>query len=569
MSSNEEYLDNLLKSMSDNSNDGGIMSSEEIEAMFAAAEAAAQAIDKEEEEEKQTPVIEETAEEIETSVLEKPAEKFPEAAYKETDAKEVSESAYEEDELSRMLNELTAEDEEPQTFETSVEELLSADAKPTVESTRNLSQEEIEQLLAASNPGTPEPAKEEEQLIDEGDALEDDLMALLGSLQDDGDLGEINDLLEKAENNEAVDESVFDATKEEPVILDLEEAAAGETADAGEDIPESENIKKSKKKKEKKDKKEKEKKPGLFSKLFTSLTEEEVSAQEINENQAIINALEAEDIQEAGKKKKLKKGKMPAAGKKGKGNAKNEEDDIEDIREIKDKKGKPQKEKPKKEKKPRKEKPKKEVIPEKPGRRISKKSIFVVVLFSATVMAVVLLAVHFLSGTIRKREAVDAFQRQDYMSCYEAMYGMELSDEEQEMFRHAEIVLRTERRLDVYERFLNEDKELEALDSLMQAIVSYKEVYGRAQECGAAAEIDGLYDKIRKILSDNYGLSEQDARAIAFCDNNVEYTRYLTALTEGKRISGESGEGDIILPKEELEDVLPAEEELIKPEFKD
>lgn len=264
MSSNEEYLDNLLKSMSDNSNDGGIMSSEEIEAMFAAAEAAAQAIDKEEEEEKQTPVIEETAEEIETSVLEKPAEKFPEAAYKETDAKEVSESAYEEDELSRMLNELTAEDEEPQTFETSVEELLSADAKPTVESTRNLSQEEIEQLLAASNPGTPEPAKEEEQLIDEGDALEDDLMALLGSLQDDGDLGEINDLLEKAENNEAVDESVFDATKEEPVILDLEEAAAGETADAGEDIPESENIKKSKKKKKKRQKGERKKAGVIF-----------------------------------------------------------------------------------------------------------------------------------------------------------------------------------------------------------------------------------------------------------------------------------------------------------------
>ncbi|MGN1147193.1 MAG: hypothetical protein ACI4TB_02145, partial [Lachnospiraceae bacterium] len=320
----------------------------------------------------------------------------------------------------------------------------------------------------------------------------------------------------------------------------------------------------------------KKKKRGLFAKLFSALTEEEAEENELDENQAIMQTLEAEDREEAGKKKKIKKGKMPSSGKKGqKAVAEDEEEEGKGGKEKK--KGKAAKEKAKKEKPKKAPKPKKEKAPkegisaveEKPSKKISKKSIFVVVLFAATVLAVVLFAVTFFSGEIRMQSAKEAFNRQDYITCYETMYGMELSEEESEMFEHAGIVLKTQRRIEVYEQYLGEDKELEALDSLMQAVANYDDVYGRAQSCGAATEVAALYDRIWQILSDNYGLTREDARAIALCESNVDYTRYLTALTEGESISGDGGEGSITLPEEEMQDVLPAEEELAQPNFAD
>ena len=63
------------------------------------------------------------------------------------------------------------------------------------------------------------------------------------------------------------------------------------------------------------------------------------------------------------------------------------------------------------------------------------------------------------------------------------------------------------------------------------------------------------------ILRDKYGVSETDARAIVNCQSNVDYTRYLTALTEGRSVSGEVG-GELTLPPEELEDMLPPETEM-------
>ena len=110
-----------------------------------------------------------------------------------------------------------------------------------------------------------------------------------------------------------------------------------ETADNGKKKKRERKPKKEKKVKEKKPKKKRgeaaeapadgaalegaqdlgvpEKKKGLFSKLFSALTEEDETSA-ADENQAIMQELAEEDLKEAGKKKKLKKGKKPADSKK-------------------------------------------------------------------------------------------------------------------------------------------------------------------------------------------------------------------------------------------------------------
>jgi len=175
----------------------------------------------------------------------------------------------------------------------------------------------------------------------------------------------------------------------------------------------------------------------------------------------------------------------------------------------------------------------------------------------------------FLSNFIRMQSAKVAFEKQDYMTCYEEMYGLNLTEEENEIFKHAEIVLKVQRRIDVYEKYMREDNELYALDSLMQAVAGYDEMYAKAQTYGAANEVAALYNLILKILEDNYGLTQDVARAIALCESNVDYTRYLTALTEGSSVTEEGGGGSLTLPAEGMQDVLPAEEELTQPNFVD
>lgn len=312
-----------------------------------------------------------------------------------------------------------------------------------------------------------------------------------------------------------------------------------------------------------------EKKKGLFSKLFNALTEEDPEDTISDENKAILDELDAED-KEASKKKKGKKDKTDK--KKGKGKDAEEDSDEEEDGKGKGKGGK-EKKKPKKAK-PKKEKPVKAKPDVYTGRtkRVSKKSVFVILMFAATVFAIVYFAVNVLSGMLQLNSAKEAFERQDYVACYEKLYGMELSEEEHEMFKHAELVMKMQRRIAVYEKYMAEEMELEALDSLMRGIAGYEELYNEALGYGAGPEVHAYYMEIIDILEDDYGLGQADAIAIAYCESNVQYTRYLTALLEGKTIpvgSGDGAEGSLILPDSETDDILPAEEELSNQNFAD
>ncbi|MDE5802103.1 MAG: hypothetical protein K2I22_04190 [Lachnospiraceae bacterium] len=580
MSSNEEYLDNLLKSMDgDNSSQGANgadeMNDEDIDALFAAAE---RILNGElAEDEPEGAGVYQTVNASEDLAKETEAELDVEELVSSIEEEPVS--PIEEEPISFMEEEPAPSIEEEQ------------EAYQTVESTKDMSQEEIEALLASTRTQMEEAAEEAipENMEDAAEA--DDLMALLGGLDSNEDLNAIGDLLEAADSGELPAEAE---------ISNIEEAVSPDIAfSAGMEEEPAENAeedgKKGKKKRERKPKKEKkvkekrekkkkadsvesadaivtegeagaaaeqpEKKKGLFSKLLTALTEEEENNVS-DENQAIMQELEEEDLKEAGKKKKMKKGKKPAGGK-------GESDEDEEGGAKGKKKAKPKKEpKPKKQKEPKEPKE-----PEKPGKRISPKSIIVVVLFAATVFGGIFLAISLFSGELRMQSARDAFDQRDYMTCYEEMYGMDLNEEEEIMFRHAQIVLKVQRRIKIYEEYMGEGRELEALDSLMQAVADYDAMYAKAQECGAGPEVAGLYDSIIQILEDNYGVDQDAARAIALCQSNVDYTRYLTALIEGTGVSmagsQDEGQGGLTLPDEDLKDVLPAEEELDQPGFAD
>ena len=313
----------------------------------------------------------------------------------------------------------------------------------------------------------------------------------------------------------------------------------------------------------------KEKKPGFFKRLLAFFTEEATPEEEPqkDENEEVLAELDKEDKtaeQDKKKKKEKKKKDKPARGKGAKKNAKagNAEDGDEEE-DGKQEKGKG-KGKTKKASKKKKEKPEVPEQEEKVSKGYTKKIIILVCLFSAAVFAVLYLSISYVAPGYAKKNAVTAFENQDYLTCYEILYGQKLTEREQQLFTFSNMVLRMQKKINDYDKYVEDGENLYALDSLMQAVEEYEETQGEALACGADGEMLKLYREVLTILQENYGLDEEGVRGIAFCDNKVEYTRMLDTLINGGTVDIKE---EPATDTEDLPDLLPEEEETDDTEF--
>ena len=317
----------------------------------------------------------------------------------------------------------------------------------------------------------------------------------------------------------------------------------------------------------------KEKKPGFFKRLLAFFTEEATPEEEPqkDENEEVLAELDKEDKmaeQDKKKKKEKKKKDKPAKGKGAKKNAK--AGNVEDGDEEED--GKPEKGKgkgkgkgkAKKASKKKKEKPEVPEQEEKASKGYTKKNIILVCLFSAAVFAVLYLSISYVAPGYAKKNAVTAFENQDYLTCYEILYGQNLTEREQQLFTFSNMVLRMQKKISDYDKYVEAGENLYALDSLMQAVEEYEETQEEALACGADGEMLKLYREVLAILLENYGLDEEGVRGIAFCDNKVEYTRMLDTLINGGTVDIKE---EPATDTEDLPDLLPEEEETDDTEF--
>lgn len=299
------------------------------------------------------------------------------------------------------------------------------------------------------------------------------------------------------------------------------------------------------------------KKKGLVSKIVTLLTEEEPENEDIplsEENQEIIRDL---DKEKASGKKTTKKAKKPAKKKEKKKKA-------------------PKPAKPKKEKKPKQKEPY-------VGKKITFRKALPILLLGATVGAVVFIFVYVASDYSVKQQAADAYAQGDYQTCYQNLYGKKLNEEEQQMYVQAESLLYIRQMYRKYETYLRKGFEVEALDSLIQTVNSYPELLEYASQWEVLPEMGEVYASMLGILSERYGITEEQARAIAAIKSNIVYTRTVTALAGGEtygtsgNVPGQNAEESDSQPEtdtddvgaEELPDELPEESELEDGNFVD
>lgn len=563
MSTDEEYLDSLLKSMEEN------------------------------------PVANRTD--------------FPSIFQEEEPLKEKTVFKDIEPEETESFTERSEEEPKPEEFISDDKEIELVEPEP--EETPVLSEEEawkesLDELLAGAEDGLAEKESEKDEALDEDelsslfDALENDQDNITDKQSEinelegldvtdiidhmdgtDEDLNEINDLLKKTDLNEAIDtstsEEIFshgDVSSDDDMLELLNSMNEEPTASGEEEITSKKKKKafslpfgKKKESKQKTDASEensanseedgKEKKKGFWHRLMEELTreEEEPENQEsVDENEEILKELEAEDQIKEKKKNKKEKKKKDKKGKKSKNASADEEnEDASGEAESKKKKKKPKREKKEKAKGPK----------EKSPRILSKKMLFSMIAFCATIIAAIVLLSIFLPDYADKKNARTAFYTGDYSKVYELLYDKNLNQSDQLIFERANVVLKLQRRLDSYELNKKIGQEAEALDALLQGTLKYEEILSDATY-GAEEELQALYRKILDHLEQDYGIGEEEARTINSYDSET-YSRKIYSVVNGEDFSDleqEAGEEGKTADNDKLQDVLPEEEDLIQEE---
>lgn len=563
MSTDEEYLDSLLKSMEEN------------------------------------PVANRTD--------------FPSIFQEEEPLKEKTVFKDIEPEETESFTERSEEEPKPEEFISDDKEIELVEPEP--EETPVLSEEEawkesLDELLAGAEDGLAEKESEKDEALDEDelsslfDALENDQDNITDKQSEinelegldvtdiidhmdgtDEDLNEINDLLKKTDLNEAIDtstsEEIFshgDVSSDDDMLELLNSMNEEPTASGEEEITSKKKKKafslpfgKKKESKQKTDASEensanseedgKEKKKGFWHRLMEELTreEEEPENQEsVDENEEILKELEAEDQIKEKKKNKKEKKKKDKKGKKSKNASADEENEDASGEEE----GKKKKKKPKREKKEKAKGPK-----EKSPKILSKKMLFSMIAFCSTIIAAIVLLSIFLPDYADKKNARTAFYTGDYSKVYELLYDKNLNQSDQLIFERANVVLKLQRRLDSYELNKKIGQEAEALDALLQGTLKYEEILSDATY-GAEEELQALYRKILDHLEQDYGIGEEEARTINSYDSET-YSRKIYSVVNGEDFSDleqEAGEEGKTADNDKLQDVLPEEEDLIQEE---
>ena len=390
-------------------------------------------------------------------------------------------------------------------LEASLDDLIATD-----DGNRSSIEGEIAELVEnAPAPSSAESTPAPEESSGDSDISIPDLDALMNSLANDevediestAHIDEAVGIQEESEINKndilgALTEEGFDNLGMEPSLGDLaglDEGIGEGGADIGA-IPKGRGS-------------SREKKEGLLKKLLKTLTEEDEEASEANgelasltsENQQVLSELGDEEPAPKKKKKekKTKKEKPP-------------------------KEKKPKKEKPPKPKKEKKPKPPKE--PEPPGKAMAPKKIILSGIFAASFGILVCIPAFVLPNRIARESAQGAYAHQDYSTAYKLLYGKEMTSEESTVYEQSRVLAWSERYLMGYQNYKAMNMETEALDMLLMAKRNKDELLEEAQKFNVEIQVQSVYDSIESLLSENYGLSEEEISEINSIKKDRDYT---------------------------------------------
>lgn len=368
---------------------------------------------------------------------------------------------------------------------------------------------------------------------------EDDIMSMLAQFEE-----------ESMQENTA-NEAVIEKAAQDAVQKALEETDETESMNPTE---EEEPKKKGRKRKEKKEKapkdkavkekpaKEKSDKPSLFQKVMSFMFEED--SEDGKEEEGQVELTDVADIDDLTDEKPADGGKKKTSGKKKKGKKKAKVDEpLDENAAIAAELDAEDKKKEKKKKKPVAKKKKKiiaEKTPEELAREarearhaIGTKGIMATLLVCASLLGLILVGSFFLPKQLSLVVARTAFYTGNYEEAMIRLQGQNLNKSDQIMYEKAALLYGLNERYHQYEIYVKRDMKREALNALFQGVIASNKESILAEQLGIHSEWELCRNAFINELRDRYGLSQEDIESICTL-RNPDYTVAVENIIAGR-----------------------------------
>ena len=178
--------------------------------------------------------------------------------------------------------------------------------------------------------------------------------------------------------------------------------------------------------------------------------------------------------------------------------------------------------KPPKEKKPKKEKPPKEPQPK--GKPLPKGPVAVLLLLSASLVVLVLVLVKILGYGSHMSNAETLYASGEYEKAYEEIAGVKLKDDDVDAFARIRLAAMFASYRNAYDSYVSLGETEQAVDRLICIIGVYEANDLYFDDYGMVEVADAFLNEAVSILSEEYGISREDALALYRMRSREDYT---------------------------------------------
>lgn len=213
--------------------------------------------------------------------------------------------------------------------------------------------------------------------------------------------------------------------------------------------------------------------------------------------------------------------------------------DEEEILSEEEDKEKKKKEKKKKEKKPKKPKVKKVKAPKvkkpkEPDEIIPIPKVLIIFSFSFIVLLVICL---IFGGNLKyynekMQRATTFYVNKDYEAAYGEISGLSIREKDQDFYNQVFTVMLVSHQYTAGKNLLAVGDYEQALHSYLKGVAMYDKYQNQARDLNCLDEMNGVLEQLNKELNDTFGLTESKARELNLLDNKEEYAYNVKVLAK-------------------------------------
>lgn len=156
--------------------------------------------------------------------------------------------------------------------------------------------------------------------------------------------------------------------------------------------------------------------------------------------------------------------------------------------------------------------------------RINRLGAVIVFIFFGLLAILLYVGTNAVSYTLSIQNATNYFDKQKYTQAYNEVYGMDIKDEDIEIYDKIQTVMFVNKQLNSYNNYYSMGKHPEALDSLLKGLKRYDKYIELATMLGIKTDLDYVREQILAELNEVYNLSEKEALKLNSYDDMIEYS---------------------------------------------